>query len=30
VDPYLGDPKKQATFGTGFGERISKALGALP
>lgn len=30
VDPYLGDPKKQATFGTGFGNRIGKALEALP
>ncbi|MFZ0883434.1 MAG: hypothetical protein WAN14_08550 [Candidatus Acidiferrales bacterium] len=30
VDPYLGDPQKQATFGTGFGNRISKALEALP
>lgn len=29
VDPYLGDPHKQATFGTGFGDRISKALAAL-
>jgi hypothetical protein len=30
IDPYLGDPKKQATFGTGFGNRIGKALEALP
>jgi hypothetical protein len=30
VDPYLGDPQKQATFGTGFGDRINKALTALP
>ncbi|MFY9801837.1 MAG: hypothetical protein WA211_00420 [Candidatus Acidiferrales bacterium] len=30
VDPYLGDAQKQATFGTGFGERIKKALAALP
>jgi hypothetical protein len=30
VDPYLGDLKKQATFGTAFGERISKVLAALP
>jgi hypothetical protein len=30
VDPYLGDPQKQATFGTGFGDRIKKALAALP
>ena len=30
VDPYLGDPQKQATFGTGLGDRISKALAALP
>ncbi len=30
VDPYLGDPQKQATFGTGFGDRINRALTALP
>lgn len=30
VDPYLSDPQKQATFGTGFGDRINKALAALP
>jgi hypothetical protein len=30
VDPYLGDPKKQATFGTGYGERIKKLLAVLP
>lgn len=30
VDPYLGDPKKQATFGTGYGERIKKVLATLP
>jgi hypothetical protein len=30
VDPYLGDQKKQATFGTAFGERISKVLAGLP
>jgi hypothetical protein len=30
VDRYLGDPQKQATFGTGFGGRINKALAALP
>jgi hypothetical protein len=30
VDPYLSDPKKQAQFGTAFGDRISKALAALP
>jgi hypothetical protein len=30
VDPYLGDQKKQATFGTAYGERISKVLAALP
>jgi hypothetical protein len=29
VDPYLGDPQKQAQFGTAFGDRISKALAAL-
>ena len=30
VDPYLGDPHKQATFGTAFGDRINKLLAALP
>lgn len=30
VDPYLGDPKKQGTFGTGYGERIKKMLAMLP
>jgi hypothetical protein len=30
VDPYLGDSGKQAQFGTAFGDRISKALAALP
>ncbi|HKN60298.1 MAG TPA: hypothetical protein VJW93_03930 [Candidatus Acidoferrales bacterium] len=30
VDPYLGDPTKQATFGTGYGERIKKLLAGLP
>jgi hypothetical protein len=30
VDPYLGDPQKQATFGTAFGERIRKSLSVLP
>jgi hypothetical protein len=30
VDPYLGDAKKQATFGTAFGERINKLLAVLP
>jgi hypothetical protein len=29
VDPYLNDPKKQATFNSGFGSRISKALEGL-
>jgi len=29
VDPYLGDPKKQASFNSGFGSRISKALEGL-
>lgn len=30
VDPYLGDPQKQALYGTAFGERIRKILSALP
>ena len=30
VDPYLGDPERQAVFATSFGDRISKALAALP
>jgi hypothetical protein len=30
VDPYLGDPERQAVFATSFGNRISKALAALP
>jgi len=30
VDPYLGDPQKQAQLGTAYGERISKALAVLP
>jgi hypothetical protein len=30
VDPYLGDPRKQSQFGTAFGDRIGKALAALP
>lgn len=30
VDPYLGDPKKQSTFGTGYGDRIKKLLAMLP
>jgi hypothetical protein len=30
TDPYLGDPQKQSTYGTAFGDRISKALVALP
>jgi hypothetical protein len=29
VDPYLGDPQKQAAFGSGFGVRINKALAGL-
>lgn len=29
VDPYLGDPKRQAAFDTGFGERIKKMLAVL-
>jgi hypothetical protein len=30
VDPYLGDPQKQATYGTAYGERIRKTLAVLP
>lgn len=30
VDPYLGDPQKQAAHGTAFGERIRKILAVLP
>jgi hypothetical protein len=30
VDPYFGDPQRQASFGTAFGDRISKLLAALP
>jgi hypothetical protein len=30
VDPYLGDPKKQSTFSTGYGDRIKKLLAMLP
>jgi hypothetical protein len=30
VDPYLGDPQKQALYGTAYGERIRKILSALP
>jgi len=30
VDPYLGDPAKQALHGTAFGEKIRRALSALP
>lgn len=30
VDPYLGDPQKQASYGTAFGERIRKILAVLP
>jgi hypothetical protein len=29
-DPYLGDPKRQAEAGTGYGARIKKLLSALP
>jgi hypothetical protein len=29
VDPYLGDPQRQAVFETSFGERVSKALASL-
>lgn len=30
VDSYLGDPQKQALYGTAFGDRIRKILSALP
>jgi hypothetical protein len=30
VDPYLGDPQKQALYGTAYGDRIRKILSALP
>lgn len=30
VDPYLGDPERQAVFATSFGDRISRALAVLP
>jgi hypothetical protein len=30
VDPYLGNPKRQAEMGTAFGEKIKKSLAALP
>jgi hypothetical protein len=30
VDPYFGDPQKQATQGTAFGTRLAKILEALP
>jgi len=30
VDPYLGDPQKQALHGTAFGDKIRKALAAMP
>lgn len=30
VDPYLGDPQKQAQLGTAYGDRIGKALAVLP
>jgi len=29
VDPYLGDPQRQAVFETSFGDRVHKALAAL-
>jgi hypothetical protein len=29
VDPYLGDPQRQAVFETSFGDRVNKALVAL-
>jgi hypothetical protein len=29
-DPYLGDPKRQAEAGTGYGARIKKLLAVLP
>ncbi len=30
VDPYFGDPQKQATQGTAFGARLAKILEELP
>lgn len=30
VDPYLNDPKKQASEGTAYGARIQKLIAALP
>ena len=30
VDPYLGDPAKQAQFKTAYGDRIAKLLAVLP
>ena len=30
VDPYLGDPQKQAMYGSAFGDRIRKLLAVLP
>jgi hypothetical protein len=30
IDPYLGDPQRQAVFATSYGDRICKALGELP
>ena len=30
VDPYLGDPKKQTTYNSGYGERIQRILAKLP
>jgi hypothetical protein len=30
VDPYLGNPKRQAEMGTAFGEKIKRALAVLP
>ena len=30
VDPYLGDPQRQAEFGTAYGERIKSLLSQLP
>lgn len=30
IDPYLGDPQRQSSAGSAFGERIQKLLTALP
>lgn len=30
VDPYLGNPKRQAEMGTAYGQRVAKTLAMLP